>query len=172
MKNWKKIIVILVLFIVYLLFIRKPYDIKTYQYDDKVVVLIKNTTNDPRDYSIKGTSNKIYYLLPEETSAFVIKKAEYDNIKIVSNKNTEYKEFYDYDVNEERNITKQEVNVEIINNTKQREIDGEVILVFYKDNNIVNIELKNISLNNNINISYKEDILFDDVEITYRFWDK
>ena len=144
----------------------KLYSYETKKIDDQVILILKNTSNKPIDLSLKD--QKIKCLPASKQSVFIFKKNEfkdayYDEIK--AKESTQYQEYNDFDVDRITDISSQQLN-ECIKKTKndKKKCYGEVIVFFYQNKALVDIQKQNFILNEK-EISFESSSVWDDVKV-------
>lgn len=144
----------------------KLYSFETKKIDDQVILILKNTSNKPIDLSLKD--QKIKCLPASKQSVFIFKKNEfkdayYDEIK--AKESTQYQEYNDFDVDRITDISSQQLN-ECIKKTKndKKKCYGEVIVFFYQNKALVDIQKQNFILNEK-EISFESSSVWDDVKV-------
>ena len=144
----------------------KLYSFETKKIDDQVILILKNTSNKPIDLSLKD--QKIKCLPASKQSVFIFKKNEfkdayYDEIK--AKESTQYQEYNDFDVDRITDISLQQLN-ECIKKTKndKKKCYGEVIVFFYQNKALVDIQKQNLILNEK-EISFESSSVWNDVKV-------
>ena len=144
----------------------KLYSFETRKIDDQVILILKNTSNKPIDLSLKD--QKIKCLPASKQSVFIFKKNEfkdayYDEIK--AKESTQYQEYNDFDVDRITDISLQQLN-ECIKKTKndKKKCYGEVIVFFYQNKALVDIQKQNFILNEK-EISFESSSVWNDVKV-------
>lgn len=144
----------------------KLYSFETKKIDDQVILILKNTSNKPIDLSLKD--QKIKCLPASKQSVFIFKKNEfkdayYDEIK--AKESTQYQEYNDFDVDRTTDISLQQLN-ECIKKTKndKKKCYGEVIVFFYQNKALVDIQKQNFILNEK-EISFESSSIWNDVKV-------
>ena len=144
----------------------KLYSFETKKIDDQVILILKNTSNKPIDLSLKD--QKIKCLPASKQSVFIFKKNEfkdayYDEIK--AKESTQYQEYNDFDVDWKIDISLQQLN-ECIKKTKndKKKCYGEVIVFFYQNKALVDIQKQNFILNEK-EISFESSSVWNDVKV-------
>ena len=144
----------------------KLYSFETKKINNQVILILKNTSNKPIDLSLKD--QKIKCLPASKQSVFIFKKNEfkdayYDEIK--AKESTQYQEYNDFDVVRITDISLQQLN-ECIKKTKndKKKCYGEVIVFFYQNKALVDIQKQNFILNEK-EISFESSSVWDDVKV-------
>ena len=144
----------------------KLYSFETKKIDDQVILILKNTSNKPIDLSLKD--QKIKCLPASKQSVFIFKKNEfkdayYDEIK--AKESTQYQEYNDFDVDRITDLSLQQLN-ECIKKTKndKKKCYGEVIVFFYQNKALVDIQKQNFILNEK-EISFESSSVWNDVKV-------
>lgn len=144
----------------------KLYSFETKKIDDQVILILKNTSNKPIDLSLKD--QKIKCLPASKQSVFIFKKNEfkdayYDEIK--AKESTQYQKYNDFDVDRITDISLQQLN-ECIKKTKndKKKCYGEVIVFFYQNKALVDIQKQNFILNEK-EISFESSSVWNDVKV-------
>lgn len=169
------VISLLVIFLFNHQSMNEEISIKTQKCDTDTFLIIRNNSKKTLDIVTKDNKKLIECLFPNEQSVIKYNNNDFDpsiykDIKSV--KNTDFISYNDYEENIEIDISHQNINVEFYNKRNDsKKCYGEVVVFFYKDNNIVDIKNNNIVLE-----TYKTDIhfvtekKFDNAKVIYRFW--
>lgn len=126
----------------------KLYSFETKKIDDQVILVLKNTSKKPIDLSLKD--QKIKCLSANKQGVFIFKKKEFKDTyydEIEAKESTQYQEYNDFDIDRITDISLQQLN-ECIKKTKndKKKCYGEVIVFFYQNKSLVDIQKHNFIL--------------------------
>ena len=146
----------------------KLYSFETKKIDDQVILILKNTSKKPIDLSLKD--QKIKCLPVNKETAFIFKKEEFKDTyydEIEAKESIRYQEYNNFDIDRITDISLQQLN-ECIKKTKndKRKCYGEVIVFFYQNNSLVDIQKHNFILKGKEKvISFESSKIWDDTRI-------
>lgn len=146
----------------------KLYSFETKKIDDQVILILKNISKKPIDLSLKN--QKIKCLPENKETAFIFKKEEFKDTyydEIEAKESTQYQEYNNFDIDCITDISLQQLN-ECIKKTKndKKECYGEVIVFFYQNNSLVNIQKHNFILKGKEKvITFESSKIWDDTKI-------
>ena len=146
----------------------KLYSFETKKIDDQVILILKNISKKPIDLSLKD--QKIKCLSTNKQGIFIFNKKEfkdtyYDEIEV--KESTKYQEYNNFDVDRITDISLQQLN-ECINKTKndKKKCYGEVIVFFYQNKSLVDIQKHNFILKDGEKeITFESSKTWDDTKV-------
>lgn len=146
----------------------KLYSLETKKIDAQVILILKNTSKKPIDLSLKN--QKIECLPENKETAFIFKKEEFKDTyydEIEAKESTRYQEYNNFDIDRITDISLQQLN-ECIKKTKndKKKCYGEVIVFFYQNNSLVDIQKHNFILKGKEKvITFESSKIWDDTKI-------
>lgn len=146
----------------------KLYSFETKKIDDQVILILKNISKKPIDLSLKN--QKIECLPENKETAFIFKKEEFKDTyydEIEAKESTQYQEYNNFDIDRITDISLQQLN-ECIKKTKndKKKCYGEVIVFFYQNNSLVDIQKHNFILKGKGKvITFESSKIWDDTKI-------
>lgn len=146
----------------------KLYSFETKKIDDQVILILKNISKKPIDLSLKN--QKIECLPENKETAFIFKKEEFKDTyydEIEAKESTQYQEYNNFDIDRITDISLQQLN-ECIKKTKndKKKCYGEVIVFFYQNKSLVDIQKHNFILKGKEKvITFESSKIWDDTKI-------
>ena len=146
----------------------KLYSFETKKIDDQIVLALKNTSKKAIDLSLKN--QKINCLPVGKQGVFIFNKKEFKETyydEINAKESTQYQEYNDFDVNRITDISMQQLN-ECIKKTKNdtKKCYGEVIVFFYQNKSLVDVQKDNFILEGKEKIiTFESSKVWDDTKV-------
>ncbi|MDO5813088.1 MAG: hypothetical protein Q4Q31_08350 [Bacillota bacterium] len=153
----------------------KLYLFETKKIDNQVILILKNTSKKPIDLSLKD--QKIKCLPADKQGVFIFNKKEFKDTyydEIEAKESTQYQEYNDFDINRITDHSLQQLN-ECIKKTKndKKICYGEVIVFFYQNKSLVDIQKNNFVLKGKEKVITFESLkVWDDTKIIENIYAK
>lgn len=146
----------------------KLYSFETKKIDDQVVLILKNISKKPIDLSLKD--QKIKCLPTNKQGVFIFNKKEFKDTyydEIEAKESTKYQEYNNFDVDRITDISLRQLN-ECIKKAKndKKKCYGEVIVFFYQNKSLVDIQKQNFILKDGKKeITFESSKTWDDTKV-------